>query len=76
MEYLGRPVDRGEEFFVQDYRVLVRKVRRQFVMEAQLTPEDGERDAGTAQEQTEVAADDVTTADSEPVKYDRPSNQY
>jgi putative hemolysin len=43
MEYLGRPVDRGEEFFVQDYRILVRKVRRQFVMEAQISPEDAPR---------------------------------
>jgi putative hemolysin len=44
MEHLGRPVDRGEEFYVQDYRILVRKVRRQFVMEAQITHEDAPRE--------------------------------
>jgi putative hemolysin len=42
LEHLGRPVDRGEEFYVQGYRVLVRKVRRQFVMEAQITRGEAE----------------------------------
>lgn len=38
MSHLGRPVDKGEEIRVANFRILVRKIRRQFVMEAFIGP--------------------------------------
>lgn len=38
MSYLGRPVNKGEEIRVANFRILVRKIRRQFVMEAFVAP--------------------------------------
>jgi len=57
MAHLGRPVHQGEEILVDNFRVLVRKVRRQFVMEALISPQGTSTVRGEPPNIVEVASE-------------------